>query len=70
MSLDLKESENLLWQEADNLRVNSSVSSFEYSTPHVEADFSLLRLTLSFTSVKGLIEGKAEKRNQGIVLPA
>ncbi|WP_441001133.1 type I restriction-modification system subunit M [Fodinibius sp. SL11] len=33
MSTNLKELEKRLWQAADNLRANSTLSSFEYSTP-------------------------------------
>ncbi len=33
MSADLKNLENRLWQAADNLRANSKLSSYEYSTP-------------------------------------
>jgi type I restriction enzyme M protein len=33
MSTNLKELEKRLWQAADNLRANSSLSSFEYSNP-------------------------------------
>jgi len=33
MSADLKKLENRLWEVADNLRANSTLSSYEYSTP-------------------------------------
>jgi len=33
MATDLKKLENRLWKAADNLRANSTLSSFEYSTP-------------------------------------
>src|SRR5665811_857793 len=33
MTTDLQHLENRLWQAADNLRANSTLSSFEYSMP-------------------------------------